>query len=439
MFRFGPLTFVSATAVLLLLIAPGWGQRVQFPSTPSGGSGTATPPPTYGSGGAYSPPGGYSTYPAAASGGAAPPPAAFQGGIAPAPTWDAYSSPSDSPFGSPPAYPAAPSYPQAPPALFPEGVGGFMSGSTTGVAPGHYAAIGPTGTLEQWPRFFKEVRAEYTWLTGDGGNSDFEMSTAELSTTANFAFLYQQAPLQITPGFAAHFLEGPVSQPPLMNGAPLPTPFPADLPPRLFDAYLDAAWKPQITPFLSADLGARIGVYSDFDHFTDESVRIMGRGLGVLTFSPRLKIALGVVYFDRLNVKLLPAGGAIWTPNEDTRWEILFPRPKLAKRLTTIGTTDWWWYVAGEYGGGTWTVQRRAVALDTDDPDALVDFTFNGKDVVEYSDLRAILGLEFRGLSGLRGLVEVGYVFDREIFFKSRLPSSFVPDDTFMLRGGLAY
>ena len=58
----------------------------------------------------------------------------------------------------------------------------------------------------------------------------------------------------------------------------------------------------------------RIGAYTDFNTFTTDSIRIMGRGLGVIAITPTLQFALGVVYLDRVKIKLLPAGGLIWIP-----------------------------------------------------------------------------------------------------------------------------
>jgi hypothetical protein len=80
--------------------------------------------------------------------------------------------------------------------------------------------------------------------------------------------------------------------------------------------------------------------------------------------------------------------------------------------------------VGGEYGGGSWTV-TRTVAV--------------GNDEIDYNDLRVYLGVDWHALSGLHGSIEAGYVFSREIVYRSGMPDSFKPDDTYMLRGVLAY
>ena len=56
-----------------------------------------------------------------------------------------------------------------------------------------------------------------------------------------------------------------------------------------------------------------------------------------------------------------PAGGILWRPNPQTYFDIYFPKPKLAQYLYTVGNTDVWWYLNGEIGGGSWTIERGQV------------------------------------------------------------------------------
>jgi hypothetical protein len=62
-----------------------------------------------------------------------------------------------------------------------------------------------------------------------------------------------------------------------------------------------------------------------------------------------------------------------------------------------------------------------------------------GSDRIDYNDIRVSGGLEFETQSFIRGHIEVGYVFDREVIFVSRDPPTFKPDDTFMIRGGIDF
>jgi hypothetical protein len=314
------------------------------------------------------------------------PPATLEGTIQPLdPNWDPYAQPG---YQAPALLPQEGGVYGQPGAVY-----GQPQGAGPGVAPGE--------------RLLQQITGEWTWI--DGGGEEFDLNTVEISGTLSVPFYYGVAPLLLTPGAAVHFLDGP--KPPLGP----------DLPPRVYDAYVDVGWRPQITQWLAVDVGVRPGVFSDFEDFESESFRIKGRGLAIFTVSPRAQIVAGVIYLDRIKVKLLPAGGLIWMPDEDSRYEILFPRPKLAQRITTYQNIDVWAYLAGEYGGGSWSVE--------DVP---------GSDAFDYNDLRVAVGLELISFTGMRGHFEFGYVFDREIVFDGPT-ADFKPDDALMLRAGIIY
>jgi hypothetical protein len=283
-------------------------------------------------------------------------------------------------------------YPQGLPSVFPEG--------------------GIWETVQRPIKFFQEARLRNTFIPANGST---KLGLNEIEVSGSFAFpiIYDQAPLIVTPGFGLHMLSGPVTDAPAF----------AELPPNVYDAFLDFSWRPQLTPWLGANLGVRPGVFTDWQTFTTDSFRIPSRGLAVVTLTPTLQILGGVVYLDRVDIKLLPAGGLIWMPNADTRWEILFPNPKLASRLTNLANSELWWYVAGEYGGGSWTFEQTSGASNQFD----------------YNDIRVILGLETVGGSRMRAFVEVGFLFERQIVYRSSPPLDVDPSESFMLRGGLAF
>ncbi|MGE3410087.1 MAG: hypothetical protein AB7I37_25110 [Pirellulales bacterium] len=265
-------------------------------------------------------------------------------------------------------------------------------------------------------RLIQQIKAEFTYLGKTGTAAAFQTQDLEFSLTAAFPFFYNVAPLLVTPGFNFHFWSGPGT-------------VATNLPPRVYDAYLDFGWRPQVTPWFSLDLGVRPGLYTDFAFLSNRSFRVQARALGIFTVSPEVQIVAGVLYINRYNIKLLPAGGIIWTPNEDARYEILFPRPKLSQRITTFGNTDWWVYLAGEYGGGAWTVER-------DDP-AGGGGTI--RDAVEYDDFRVAVGLEWFACSGTKGYFEVGYVFNRQLYYLSDRPHRLDLNTTYMLRAGIIF
>ena len=420
------------SAVLLWLAAgPAAGQSVAAPTpvspgvaaTPTAGavtapSGTTAAPP----GSTYAPPGSTTAPPGSTY---APP------GSTTAPPGSTYAPPGST--TAPPGSTYAPGSTTAP-------------GST--YAPGAYAPGGPTaaleGTITPWDpyatpeaqvpsaygdgpvygdfphagaptgrRVLQKVAFDYLWMAGNNGQ--LGINHLELSATFRLPFFYNtQMPILVTPGFGIHYWNGPVNA----TGAGF------DMPPQTFDAYLDLAFNPQVTQRFGGELGFRVGVHSDFDRVVTDSIRLQGRGLAVLSLSDRFQVKFGAWYIDRNWVKILPAGGFVWKPNDEVRFEVLFPNPKLAQRLTTWGTTEWWWYVSGEYGGDAWTVTRQAGFLDS----------------VDYNDLRVALGMEFVGITGMRGYFEVGLSFDREIYYTSRAPAAlYRPDSTVFIRAGISY
>jgi hypothetical protein len=273
-------------------------------------------------------------------------------------------------------------------------------------------------------KFRQSTAIDYHWFAGSGGKEN-ELGINDVELTSTFAIPFfnfynadkLQSPLLITPGFAFHFWDGPRSV-----GAD-----PAELPPETYDAFLDTAWNPMLTQWFSAEMDVLVGVFSDYRGISTDAIRIKGRGMGVIRFSDAFKIKLGVWYLDRVRVKMLPAGGIVWQPNPETRFDILFPNPRFTQKLPMTGSVEWWWYISGEYGGGVWQIARD------EGPAA------GALDLVDYNDIRVALGLEFKRMGGLTGWFETGFAFERELRYRSRHPEVYYPDSTFFLRAGMAF
>lgn len=266
-------------------------------------------------------------------------------------------------------------------------------------------------------RLFRDTGVVYSYILGNSKEPDrLQLHEFDLSTTLVLnRFAHSAEGLRVTPGFTFHFLDGPDGQ----NDA--------DLPSKLYSAYIEGAWKPRLTPQFNADLAVRTGLYTDFHSITTHSIRITGRGLGVLQVTPQLAVKLGIEYLDRARVKLLPAGGVLWTPNPQTYFDIYFPRPKFSQYWTTVGNTEFWWHIAGEYGGGSWTFSRvDAPFLDLGER-------------ADYNDIRLIVGTEWSRLNRQWGFFEFGYVFDRELVYKLVPSESTALDDSIMLRAGIYF
>ena len=240
------------------------------------------------------------------------------------------------------------------------------------------------------------------------------MTEAEASTTAYFAnFLGVPNGLRVTPGFAFNWTDGP-------QGPGFP-----DVPARLYSGYIDFGLEPRFNQLVSAELSARVGIYSDFQAFNEDSIRLLGTAVGVFQTTPNVALKLGAAYIDRVDIHLLPAVGILWTPNPYTRWDVFFPAPKLSNYWTTIGNQQVWWYLGGEYGGGSWSIERK------DQPPK--------NDRIDINDIRLTLGVEWWTVNRYYGFLEVGYVFNRELVYY-RVPSDSTNlDDTFMISGGISW
>ncbi len=260
------------------------------------------------------------------------------------------------------------------------------------------------------PGVFQKLIFDAAWLAPGGGDG-FGMTDLELKAVLAFPFPSRGSPLIVTPGFAVHYLDGPAG---------------GDLPPRVYDAYAQFRWMHRVSPRLGIDLAVTPGVFSDFEQSTDEAIRIAGHGVAMLNWTPRLKAVLGAAYLDREDIDVLPIGGLIWTPHDDLKLELVFPRPRIARRIYWSGVysddTEDWIFIAGELGGDAWAIARA-----------------NGdNDVFNYRDFRITLGVEHKSIRGLDGRIEAGYVFGRKIQYASATPD-IEPTSTVMLRAGVTY
>ena len=102
----------------------------------------------------------------------------------------------------------ASAFPQQPGALFPDG-------APIQWQPAPYTTSGE-GYWQKTQRFLQELSFEHTYLYGDHTDPfDLEINRTELSSTFAIPILYNiETPLLVTPGFAANWLEGPLTSVP---------------------------------------------------------------------------------------------------------------------------------------------------------------------------------------------------------------------------------
>ena len=253
--------------------------------------------------------------------------------------------------------------------------------------------------------FFQKLSLSTAWLPRGGHTEDYGLIEVELFATVALPAPTRNCPLLITPYLQLRNLDGPRHP---------------DLPAMLYEAYLDFMWVPKVTDRLTGILAIAPAAYGDFQQHDADTFRWTGKGLVRFDLEPgRWQLLAGALYLGRDDIKILPAGGLTWTPNEWTRYEMIFPRPKLAHRFRYSDSDRWedWAYIGGEFGGNSFAILRDTGLHDK----------------VTLRDWRAFVGVERKrdGGAGLR--LEIGYIFARTIEYASGTPSA-SPNDTLLIR-----
>jgi hypothetical protein len=268
------------------------------------------------------------------------------------------------------------------------------------------------GTLKLSPYksgFFQKLFFSAAWLGHGNDPADLGITEIETGVTVALPAPIRDWPLFITPGLNMYFLADP-------GGL-------HDLPPRLYTAYVDFTWAPQIIAHHRLLVTVAPSVYSDFEASTSDAFRLTGKGIWVWDTVPdKLQFVLGVLYLNRDNVRILPAGGLIWKPTPDFDFELIFPKPKLGARVNVGNGYEDWIFTTAEFGGNTWSIVRVGGV----------------EDKVTWIDYRVMFGYERRVDGGGGYRLEAGYVFGRELEYASGI-GDFDPTPTFILRGGLTF
>jgi hypothetical protein len=268
-----------------------------------------------------------------------------------------------------------------------------------------YYEEGPQKLSPYKSGFFQKLSLSAAWFGNSNDPRDLGGTEIETFLTVALPAPIKEWPMLITPGYNLSLIEGATV---------------TDVPSRLYLAYVDFTWLPEIVHRYRLLLSLTPSVFGDPDV---NEFRFTGKALVVYDWVPdRLQFVAGVLYLNRDNIRVLPAGGLIWSPTDDYRFELLFPKPKLAVR-TGIGTGfEDWIFTTAEFGGNTWPVLRA-----------------NGEeDALTYIDYRLLVGYERKIDGGAGYRLEAGYVFGRMLEFSSGI-GDFDPQSTIVLRGGIVF
>lgn len=295
----------------------------------------------------------------------------------------------------------------------PPGIRDFPTSDPAGAPPEYIYLPQPQTAADREPSIWQRLtqqptivpyRGQFalTWLPGNG--DDFGVTDANLQGTFVLPWL---TGFTLTPAFQQYLFDGPSR---------------TDLPGQVYSARVELRGMLPINEQTAIELAVAPGVYSDFEHSDSDALRILGRVVVFYATSPQTRWALGGTYLDREDIAVLPIFGVIHVPSDDVRLELVFPRPKLARRLSVGQQYERWAYLLGEFGGDAWAVARRS----------------GMQDVAIYRDWRFIVGVEQKYANGRSWLLEAGYVFSRELEYESGL-GDFDPDDTVMVRAGVTF
>jgi hypothetical protein len=253
--------------------------------------------------------------------------------------------------------------------------------------------------------FFQKLSLATDWIGNSADPADLGLTEVDTYVQVGLPFPLREWPLLVTAGWNLTLIDGPTV---------------TDIPPRLYLAYVDLMWLPQVVRGYTLLISVVPSVFGDFQ---EHQFRVTGKGLLIYDWVPqRLQLVAGVLYLNRENLRLLPAGGAIWTPEDWLRLELLFPKPKFGIRYRIGPGFEDWLYGTAEFGGNTWPIERA-------------DGT---RDDLTYLDYRLLIGTERKLEGGAGYRLELGYVLGRDISFTSGR-GDFAPQDSFMLRGGITY
>lgn len=169
---------------------------------------------------------------------------------------------------------------------------------------------------------------------------------------------------------------------------------------------------------------------TDGENRSSDAWRFRGGAFAIYEANPQLKLSFGAIALGREDLPVVPALGAVWQPNDRTRWDLILPRPKVSYLLTDDGCRQNWIYTGIGLEGNTWGYE-----------------TATGQNrQLSYGDWRWTLGWESRPSApagvpfvlGRKFTAEIGYAFSRDIELDSGSPEISLPG-SFLIRTSTRY
>ena len=154
------------------------------------------------------------------------------------------------------------------------------------------------------------------------------------------------------------------------------------------------------------DVALGVNWNSDGKSTNSEGLNVFGSGVGLWTYSERLKWAFGLAYANSGDYDVVPIVGATWKPNDLWIVDLMFPAPKVSRKIERwSGSSDatYWGYLGFSF----------------DANDAVFETDWGTDARLERSDVRLALGVEKKAEAGLRWAAELGTTFSRDFDVES--------------------
>lgn len=207
------------------------------------------------------------------------------------------------------------------------------------------------------------------------------------------------------------------NSPTLVNGGQLPN--------SVFRLGSDYEWSTSAAGPWSFTLGFSPSLNTDFERSpTSDAFNFDARAMLFYRASPQWMYVLGIGYWDRVNDRILPYSGVVWTPTDRTEFRLMFPESRISHYIGNYFSDDKWIYASAGFHVEAYEVEIQRPGSEYGEK-------------IEISDWRAVIGLRSEN-DYLSTFIEGGIVFDRQVDFLRGTPG-FDIDSGFILRGGFRF
>jgi hypothetical protein len=171
-------------------------------------------------------------------------------------------------------------------------------------------------------------------------------------------------------------------------------------------------------------VGFNPSINSDFDgSLSSQAWNWDGRGAMLYSMSREITFVMGAAYWDRVDDRIIPWAGLIYRPNEYWQLDLVYPQVRLSFYMW-----DEWGFRTSLYGRAEYHSEAYEIKNQNEDR----------RDKVQLDDYRALIGVN-KDRGDFDYFFEGGWVFGRQLDFKSRMSQDFGVTSGMILRAGLRF